>query len=620
MHCSLAAWLEELFPSFFMKFLISLLLASQVAFHAQGYNKPAPDGAGLPPVAAGPTAAPMRVAATGSRVRVTFTFASPPAAAAARVAPMLYNKPRVLHFEEDDSPATIFSEVYPLFNGGVATNGVRYPGLRFTDGCGNARPYTGAADINGHNPYDNSIWLDPGPNHPASALLWSQAQTLLDHGWDIENHSDLHTPANPAPAQQVADLDVLIANRLNGYKPSVLIVPTNFSGYPTAAFNAGYIAVSSASQGDNYAMLNPYNETRVLVDNLPVPPSPFVYRRYSADLYYGETDQDLLARLKTLTDDLLAPGNNASEVYLQRVFTHFINFNTLVAWLNYTQAKAQDQLWVTSLREYEEYRRVRSQVVKSETLRGNTLTVDLDYSTLSANTRFQNLTLLAESSAPLTSVTVTGADSISYNLSTKMVNIFRRQSAPAASALPVELSSFGASRENTQVHVAWRTASERNAQRFLVQRSADGHAFATVGEVAAVGSSTSRQYNFLDASATARQAGYYRLNLVDNDGTTAFGPVAYVAASLLLPQVRVAPNPTAAANGLQVTVQGCQDQLLRLQLLDDLGRVVLAQSLRPVSAQQQVVMPLPAGQRAGVYVLQVIGAAQPLRTRVLLTR
>lgn len=603
-----------------MKFLIPLLLASQVAFQAQG--RKSVSGIAAPhAVAATPTAAPRRVAATGSRVRVTFTFATPPAAATARVASMLYNKPRVLHFEEDDSPATIFSDVYPLFNGGLGPDGVRYPGLRFTDGCGHARPYTAAADINGHNPYDNSIWLDPGPDHPSSALLWSQAQTLLDRGWDIENHSDLHTPSNPAPAQQVADLDALIANRLNGYKPSVLIVPTNFSGYPTAAFNANYIAVSSASQGDNYPMLNPYNETRVLVDNLPVPPTPFVYRRYSADLYYGETDQDLLARLKTLTDDLLAAGNNASEVYLQRVFTHFINFNTLAAWMNYTQAKAQDQLWVTSLREYEEYRRVRSQVVKSETLRGNTLTVDLDYSALSPNTRFQNLTLLAESSAALTGVTVTGADSISYNLTTKMVNIFRRQSAPAASALPVELSSFGAWRNNARVQVAWRTASERNARRFLVQRSADGHAFATVGEVAAAGtSSTPQAYQFFDASAAASQAGYYRLAPVDADGSSTFGPVAYVAASLLAPQVHVAPNPTAAAAGLQVTVQGCENQPLRLQLLDDLGRVVLAQSLRPASAQQQVAVPLPAGLGAGVYVLQVVGAGRPLRTRVLLTR
>jgi hypothetical protein len=603
-----------------MKFLICLLLSSQVVFYAHGSGL-VPAAAAQPPAETRVRVAPVGIAAGGSRVRVTFTFATPPVVATSRIAPMLYNKPRVLHFEEDDSPATIFTDVYPLFNGGVGPNGVRYPGLRFTDGCGHARPYTGAVDINGHNPYDNSVWLDPGPDHAASALLWSQARTLLDHGWDIENHSDWHTPSNPAPAQQVADLDALIANRLNGYKPAVLIVPTNFSGYPTAAFNAGYIAVSSASQGDNYAMLNPYNETRVLVDNLPVPPSPFVYRRYSADLYYGETDQDLLSRLKTLTDDLLAPSSNALEVYLQRVFTHFINFNTLAAWMTYTQAKAQDQLWVTSLREYEEYRRVRSQVTKSETLSGNTLTVDLDYSGLTANTRFQNLTLLAESAAPLTGVTVTGADSISYNLTTKMVNVFRHQNAAAASALPVELSAFGAWRDNAQVQVTWRTASEVKARHFLVQRSADGHAFATVGEVAAAGNSTTPQnYTFLDAAAAASQAGYYRLAPVDVDGSSTFGPVAYVAAAALAPQVRVAPNPAAATAGLQVTVQGCQNQALTLQLLDDLGRVVVTQPVHPTSARQEMTVPLPARQEAGVYVLQVIGGAHPLRTRVLLTR
>ncbi|SFQ84388.1 hypothetical protein, partial [Hymenobacter arizonensis] len=372
-----------------------------------------------------PTTTPTTNPTSGTKARVTFTFSAPPASATSRIAPTLHNKSRVLQFEEDDSPIAVFTEVYPLFKGGVARNGVRYPGLRFTDGCGRNRPYTAAVAINGHNSYNNSVWLDPGPQHDAGRLVWAQAQELLDNRWDVENHSDLHTTTNPA--QQIATLDALIANRLKGYKPSVHIVPTNFAGYPTAAFAAGYTAVSSGSQSDSYPMVNAWNSDRTALSALPAPTTPFVYNRYMADQNTsgGETTQTFLNRLKAVSDKLMAPGTNTSEVYLQRVFSHGMNFNVLVDWMNYTQSIAQDRLWVTTLREFAEYRRVSAQVVKTESLSGNTLTVDLDYANISANTRFQSLTLLVNSAGTLTNISVSGADSATFNTTTKMVNVYR---------------------------------------------------------------------------------------------------------------------------------------------------------------------------------------------------
>ena len=355
-------------------------------------------------------------------VRIRVTFAGRPAKATALVAPLLYNKTRVLQFEEDDSPRSVFTDLYPLLQGGTARNGQVCPGLRFSDGCGHRRPYTAAVAINGHNPYNNSVWLDAGSGRDASKMTWVQAQELLDHGWDIENHSDLHTASSPAPAQQLATLDALISAHLRGYRPTVHIVPTNFTGYPTAAFAANYVAVSSTSQSDGLPMKNPYNDKRVRLLDLPA--TPFVYQRYNADAGGNESADALLSRLKALSDALMAPGENAGEVFLQRVFTHGISFDVLSGWLNYTQAIAHDQLWVTTLREFAEYRRMSRQVVKTEVLSGNTLTIDLDYTGVSANTRFQNLTLLINSPEAISGITVSGASGASYNLAARQVNIF----------------------------------------------------------------------------------------------------------------------------------------------------------------------------------------------------
>ena len=562
-------------------------------------------------------------------VRITVTFAGRPATASSLVAPLLYNKTRVLQFEEDDSPRTIFTDVYPLFEGGVAGNGQVCPGLRFSDGCGHSRPYTAAVAINGHNPYNNSVWLDAGSGRDASKMTWVQAQELLDHGWDIENHSDLHTASSPAPAQQLATLDALIGNRLQGYKPTVHIVPTNFAGYPTAAFAANYVAVSSASQSDGLPMLNRWTDNRVRLLDLPA--TPFVYQRYNADQGGSESTAALLSRLKMLTDNLMAPGSSAADVYVQRVFAHIINFSVLKDWMDYTQSIAQDQLWVTTLREFEEYRRMSRQVVKTEVLSGNTLTIDLDYTGVSANTRFQNLTLLINSPEAISGIAVSGTSGASYNLATKQVNVFNSATQPPAlgpvAPLPVALSGFTARRESTGVRVGWRTASELRASHFDVERAADERTFALVGTVAAVGTSTTASsYTFLDATAVAGSSWYYRLAQLDTDGTRRYSPVIVVGlAAAAAPggqvQVRVAPNPAHAGQGLSVTLDGCTGQEHRqLLLFDAVGRVVLSQPVRPTAAAQTLVLSLPDSFQPGLYTLRVVGGPQPLHARVLITQ
>lgn len=611
--------------------ILSLFLLSNSGFSAHG-RVPVP--APLREVVASTATSPLaRRAAThataGGKVRITVTFATLPTSATMRVAPALYNKARVLTFEQDDSPVSTFTDLLPLLRGGVASGGQQCPGLRFSDGCGNLRPWTAAVAINGHHLYQGvySVLLDPGPNRNVNMLMWTQAQELLDSGWDIENHSDLHSNRleDPTPAQQLADLDQLIGDRLKGYKPSVHIVPADHAGYPTAAFAAGYLAVSSASVRDGLPRVNLWNANRVKMTDLPDPGTRFVYNRENADLNKGagETSDTHLVRLKKLSDNLMAAGSTPSDVYMQRVFTHGMNFATLADWLTYTQEIAQDRLWVTSLREFGEYRRLSREVLKSETLRGNTLTVDLDYANISPNTRFQNLTLLVDSPADIASITVSGANSATYNLATKQVNVFGAQAAPTP--LPVQLTAFTARREGADVQLAWRTASEQRAGRFQVQRSADGRSFAAVGTVAAAGTtSTPRSYAFLDAAAPAGSGWYYRLLQLDTDGARSYSPVALVAATTgAAPEearAGVTPNPAQVNDRLSVTVQGCAGQRLEVQLLDALGRVAFTQSARPTASPQALPLALPASVGAGVYTLRVTGGSRPLQTRVLLTR
>ena len=107
--------------------------------------------------------------------------------------------------------------------------------------------------------------------------------------------------------------------------------------------------------------------------------------------------------------------------------------------------------------------------------------------------------------------------------------------------LPVELTRFEATAQAGYVRLNWATASEKNSDRFEVQRSASGEEFLPIGSVQSQGSSSSpHEYAFVDSRPLAGRA-YYRLRQLDTDGSSAYSPVVAV---LGRPEDTVYPNPS----------------------------------------------------------------------------
>ena len=142
--------------------------------------------------------------------------------------------------------------------------------------------------------------------------------------------------------------------------------------------------------------------------------------------------------------------------------------------------------------------------------------------------------------------------------------------ANGTSPLPIELTRFGAVPQAAGVALAWATASEKNSAYFEVQRSANAEAYATIGKVAAQGSSTSaREYAFVDAQPLAGSS-YYRLHQVDNDGTDAYSPVVAVQRKGLA-EASVYPNP-----GANFLVLPAATGALHYRIFNTLGQALLS--------------------------------------------
>lgn len=106
---------------------------------------------------------------------------------------------------------------------------------------------------------------------------------------------------------------------------------------------------------------------------------------------------------------------------------------------------------------------------------------------------------------------------------------------PPDEPLPVELTSFTALYENSEVMLNWKTETEVNNYGFNVERRINEREWDSIGFVVGSGNSNSpKEYNFKDKDLFAGGSKFqYRLKQVDNDGTFEYSDVV---------EVEVVPN------------------------------------------------------------------------------
>jgi hypothetical protein len=100
--------------------------------------------------------------------------------------------------------------------------------------------------------------------------------------------------------------------------------------------------------------------------------------------------------------------------------------------------------------------------------------------------------------------------------------------------LPVELSSFTSNVNGRNVNLIWGTKTEKNSDKFVIERKTIGDTWEAIASVkAAVLSNSPKNYSYLD---TKLQSGkyQYRLKMVDNDGSFSYSSVE--AAEVAIPK------------------------------------------------------------------------------------
>lgn len=170
--------------------------------------------------------------------------------------------------------------------------------------------------------------------------------------------------------------------------------------------------------------------------------------------------------------------------------------------------------------------------------------------------------------------------------------------------LPVELLFLQGQPRNGDVYLEWATGSEMNSAYFVVERSANAIDFVSLGRVNAAGNSQKRtNYAFTDADPMGG-VNYYRLRMVDLDGSSELSNTVAVMFTGDGNRMLVYPNPVHDRMNLSMDILG--EPEVTLHVLDALGRLVLESSIAVETGRNELTMDTGT-LRAGVYFVRVLG-------------
>jgi hypothetical protein len=161
--------------------------------------------------------------------------------------------------------------------------------------------------------------------------------------------------------------------------------------------------------------------------------------------------------------------------------------------------------------------------------------------------------------------------------------------------LPVYLREFGAKAEGKTALLAWVTTSEVNSDHFDIERSATGKSWDKIGSVPTRNQNEgTSSYAYTDQDPGAGLL-YYRLKMVDFDGTFAYSRIEPLQFGKD-PEMVVFPNPVETGRQLQLLPGGSQAG--KITVYDMTSKQVFESE---VSAGKANLQSLPTGR----YILRV---------------
>jgi hypothetical protein len=179
--------------------------------------------------------------------------------------------------------------------------------------------------------------------------------------------------------------------------------------------------------------------------------------------------------------------------------------------------------------------------------------------------------------------------------------------------LPLALLQLNAKAiDNKHINVQWETNNELNVNRYEIERSIDSKNFFYRGVQSAKGNSL---YNFLDNLDIASSTIYYRLKMMNNDGSFTYSNIVSVKVASNNNNYTIYPNPFS--NIINIDYTSLTNETAILKLISDDGKLINSQKVSLRIGENHLKIINNDKLTKGIYIVELTTNSKRLLKRVL---
>ena len=238
---------------------------------------------------------------------------------------------------------------------------------------------------------------------------------------------------------------------------------------------------------------------------------------------------------------------------------------------------------------------------------GNTYSVNNSPASASYNWSFSNDASPGSSTSAMPSNiswASTGTKTVSVTLSNSACTVATYSKTVSVNmTLPVSLSGFTGKIADNAGDLTWMSEKETNGRYFVVERSADGVTFDSIGRVTSMNAEIPYTYQYTDQSLLPGD-NYYRIRHVDIDGATYYSRTITLNHAITSngSKMTVFPNPAGATLNFRVVINQSVSGVI--QVFNTSGILVLTSQVSLAAGTNQHSINI-AGLNNGSYFLKL---------------
>ena len=151
---------------------------------------------------------------------------------------------------------------------------------------------------------------------------------------------------------------------------------------------------------------------------------------------------------------------------------------------------------------------------------------------------------------------------------------------------PVTLSDFQSRKVKDKVFLKWETQSEVHFNHFILERSTDGKSFYDIAKINGSKQSQGSKYSYTDNAPDATTINYYRLKMMDTDGSFAYSKVLSENYDVSDAPFSLYPS-IATENKIEATFKKVSDAA-QIQIFNVMGQLVSTRNLEAGASAQTI--------------------------------